>query len=135
VRWARFHVAIAALVCVVVPAESWLFGSGSRAWTMYARSASFRIRITAFDEHGIPRWISPSEIAAHSEGDLASVLGGAESFRVGPEGFSLRERRRSLARFACETSGASRVSLTISIRAHDGDPAEDTVEEQACRAP
>lgn len=99
--WALFHAGVAVLVCIVSPAASWLDGSGSRAWTMYSRSATYRLRITSFDADGRRRSIAPSELASRAERNLASVLAGSESFRRGPQGFVLRGLLARLAELAC----------------------------------
>jgi hypothetical protein len=132
-RWELLHRVLAVLVCVVVPAESWLDGSGARAWTMYARSASYRLRIVTYDANGQAKWMSPSELAAHSAGDLASALAGAETFRVGPEGFALRTRLATLAEFVCSSSGAERVTISLSIRERAGAPSEETTASRSCQ--
>lgn len=133
--WAFLHRVLAVLVCVVIPAQSWLDGGGARAWTMYARSASYRVRIVTVDEDGQTRWMSPSELAAHSTGDLASALGGAETFRVGPQGFALRARVATLAEFVCASSHADHVTLSLSIRERAGAPIQETTTSRACRRP
>ena len=131
-RWALLHRVLAGLVCVVIPAQSWLDGRGSRAWTMYAGSASYRVRIIAYDEAGRARWMSPTELAARSSGDLASVLSGAEGFRIGAQGFALRSRLPDLARFACAVSHADHVTLSLSLREHADDPVVETTSDHSC---
>lgn len=134
-RWGLLHRVLAVLVCVVIPAQSWLDGSGSRAWTMYARSASYRLRIVTYDEDGQARWMSPSALAAHSAGDLASALAGAEAFRIGPQGFALRARLATLAEFACASSRADHLTLSLSIRERADAPIEETQTSRSCRRP
>jgi hypothetical protein len=132
-RWVLLHRTLAVLVCVAIPAQSWIDGTGSRAWTMYARSSSYRLRIVTYDESGRARFMAPSELAARSSGDLASALGGAEGFRNGPQGFALRSRLLALAGFVCRLSHPDHVALSISIRGHAGDPAVVTTENRSCR--
>lgn len=114
--WPTLHFSMAALVCVVIPGVSWLDGSGSLAWTMYAGSASYRLRMAGYDEHARLRWISPTAMAARSAPDLQTVLSGAEGFRHGPQGITLRSRLPKLAALACEFSRARRVELTLDER-------------------
>jgi hypothetical protein len=115
--WALFHAGVAVLVCIVSPAASWMDGSGSRAWTMYSRSSTYRLRITAFDADGRSRSVAPSELASRSERNLASVLAGSESFRRGPQGFVLRGLLAPLAELACTgPERAERVMLSLDER-------------------
>ena len=133
-RWALIHGLLAFLVCAIIPAQSWLHGTGARAWTMYARSATYRLRVAAYDERGELRWVAPSELSQHSEGDLASALGGAESFRLGPQGFALRDRLPRLAELACTVSRATRVTLSLDLREAIGQPTRRTEASRTCAA-
>ncbi|HVU02893.1 MAG TPA: hypothetical protein VHE30_14135 [Polyangiaceae bacterium] len=134
-RWARLHRLLLLLVCVGIPAESWLGDDGARAWTMYARSDAFRLRIRADDGDGRAWWIAPTELAARASGDLRTVLSGTEQFQLGPQGRTLRNHLGALAGFACAAApGARRVSLTLSLRAREDGPVEDVTEALQCGA-
>lgn len=132
--WILVHGMLAALVCVVIPAESWLEGSGTRAWTMYSTAGSYRLRVLARDEQG-DRWIASTALAAHASGELMNVLSGAETFRAGPQRIDLRSRLAALAELACASSHAKHVTLLLeaSERAHG--PVVQTTTERACSTP
>lgn len=59
----RPHLALAVLFCLLVPALSWLDGTGFLAWTMYSGTGTYRLRITAFPPSGAPRLVAPTELA------------------------------------------------------------------------
>jgi hypothetical protein len=130
--WTILHAAAAVLVCLVIPSLSWLDGSGWLAWTMYARSASYRVRAAAEDERGIRRWIAPTAIAARSERDLRIALAGSESWRHGPQGPRLRSRLLLLTRFACALSKARRVDVTLEERKNLDAPVRMTSVHREC---
>ena len=122
------------LACVAVPAWSWLDGSGSLAWTMYAHSSSFRLRVRAVDEHDRARSIAPSALAAVAEQDLRTALGGAEGFRHARQGSQLQRYLPRIAQLACSVSRAARfVVLTLEVKRDLDAPIVTTVERQHCR--
>lgn len=118
---------------MLVPAWSWLDGSGSLAWTMYAHSSSFRLRILAIDEHGRRRSIAPSSLAARAEQDVATALAGAEAFRHARQGQQLRRYLPHLAELACSVSRAARVELTLEDRPNLDAPTVKSAERRRCR--
>lgn len=133
--WRGLQVTLGLLSCVLVPAWSWLDGSGSLAWTMYAHSSSFRLRILAIDEHERRRSIAPSSLAARAEQDVATALGGAEAFRHARQGRQLRYYLPRIAELACRVSGAERVELTLEDRLSLDAPIVISVEKRRCRGP
>jgi hypothetical protein len=116
----------------LIPGLSWLDGSGWLAWTMYASSASYRVRIAGFDERGKSRWVSPTAVAARSATDLQATLAGSEGFRHGPQGITLRGRLPLVADFACQLSGARRVAVTLEERRTLDAPITTTRIERKC---
>ena len=130
--WRGAQLTLGLLSCVLVPAWSWLDGTGSLAWTMYAHSSSFRLRIVAIDEHERRRSIAPSSLAARAEQDLATTLGGAEAFRHARQGRQLRDYLPRIAELACRVSGAERVELTLEDRPNLDAPVETSVEKRRC---
>ena len=127
------QLSLGVLVCVAVPAWSWLDGSGSLAWTMYAHSSSFRLRIQAVDERERARSIAPSALAAVAEQDLRTALGGAEGFRHARQGGILERYFPRVAQLACGVSKAARVVLTLEVKQNLDAPVVTTVERQQCR--
>ena len=121
------------LACVAVPAWSWLDGSGSLAWTMYAHSSSFRLRVQALNERDKARSIAPSSLAAVAEQDLRTALGGAEGFRHARQGRQLQRYLPRVALLACNVSHAARVVLTLEVKDDLDAPVVTTVERQQCR--
>lgn len=130
--WRGAQLALGLLACALVPAWSWLDGSGSLAWTMYAHSSSFRLRIMAIDEHGTRRSIAPSSLAAQAEQDVATALGGAEAFRHARQGRQLRHYLPRLAELACSVSRAARVELRLEDRPNLDAPFVITEEKRRC---
>jgi len=120
------------LACVAVPAWSWLDGSGSLAWTMYAHSSSFRLRVQALDEHDRTRSIAPSALGAVAEQDLRNALGGAEGFRHARQGRQLRRYLPRVALLACNVSRAAKVVLTLEVKDDLDAPVVTTIERRQC---
>jgi hypothetical protein len=130
--WRVWQCGLGLIACVLLPAWSWLDGSGSLAWSMYAHSSSFRLRIVSFDRTGKQRSVAPSALAAHAEQDLTTALGGAEAFRHARQGRLLQRHLPELAQLACEVSGAERVVLTLEDKRDLDAPALVSVERRRC---
>lgn len=126
------QLALGVLACFVVPAWSWLDGSGSLAWTMYAHSSSFRLRIQAVDGSGKARFIAPSALAAVAEQDLRTALGGAEGFRHARQGRPLQRYLSRVSELACRVSHATQVALTLEVKDTLDTPVVTTVRRQQC---
>jgi hypothetical protein len=92
---------MAIFVSFVLPASSWLDGSGHFAWTMFSRSAMYKVRVTAVDVDGRRRLVAPTGLAQYAGPSLGTYLAGAEHLRHGPVGPALRERLDQLGLFAC----------------------------------
>jgi hypothetical protein len=133
--WRVWQCGLAAIACVLVPAWSWRDGSASLAWSMYAHSSSFRLRIRSFDHAGKQRSLAPSALAARAEQDLKTVLAGAEGFRHARQGRLLQRHLPELARLACEVSGAERVVLTLEDKRDLDSPAVVSIEPHGCGSP
>ena len=75
--WQRLHLAVGVIAIVLIPALSWLDGSGQLAWTMFSRTGQYRLVLTA---DGKP--VNPSELAAAAApGPTSRALSGADHFR------------------------------------------------------
>jgi len=128
------HLIAGALAIVVLPALSWLDGSGQLAWTMFARTSQYRLEINALSREGTRRPIGPTELAASIGKVPAAVyLSGAESWRThNIARVTLRRHLREVAALACRTSGAARVELTLWQRRNLDAKAFSTIEHFTC---
>ena len=75
--WQRLHLVIGVIAIVLIPALSWLDGSGQLAWTMFSRTGQYRLTLTADGKA-----VNPSELAAAAApGPTSIALSGADHFR------------------------------------------------------
>jgi hypothetical protein len=115
----RLHATIALILGLVVPAYSWLDGSGWLAWTMFAKSATYRLKLRVTDTAGNVHAVNPTELARFASGDTASYLAGADHFRHAPVGPALRRNQVGLALLACRTVPSARTAwLSLETRAN-----------------
>src|SRR5262245_30886527 len=112
----RGHTLLAVTVCVLIPAWSWLEGSGWLAWTMYSKSATYRVQIAVYDANGKSTWMSPTELGAHASRDLLIYLSGSERWRQAPVGATLRRHLSELTALACRVKQPKRVEITLEER-------------------
>ena len=108
--------ALALLVCVVLPAYSWHDGSGWLAWTMFSKSETYRISIRVVDANGAERLINPTELARYADGDAATFLSGADHFRQGPVGRTFASNLASLAALTCRAARGKETFVTLEVR-------------------
>lgn len=127
----RLHAAVAILVCLVIPAIS-RSGAGLFAWTMYSRSAGFRLSVRGRDASGAVRAISPTELSARGRGPAVTFLAGAERFRHHPGAAILRAHLADVAALACRVAGAGEVELILKTRANLDAPVETTTLRRDC---
>jgi hypothetical protein len=128
------RLALAALFAVVIPAASWVQGSGALAYRMYARSASYRLRVTAWDAEGRPDLVAPTALAARARGAARLYLAGADRWRTFPRGPLLGEHLADLAQLACATARApTRVVVELDLRSRLDGPVETRARSEACR--
>jgi len=125
------HVAVAIILCLLVPGSGWLLGDPELAWSMYAKSAAFRLRIECTTE-GHRLRLPASALAAAASGGLRVALSGAENFKFASAGPSLRRQLAKLTLLACEVSRAERVRLTLEERATLDAPLRSTRKEAMC---
>ena len=113
----RRQLALAALFAVGIPGASWLQGSGALAYRMYARSGSYRVRVTAWDDRGRPAAIAPTALALKVRGAARQHLAGSDHWLYFPRGPFLVEVLDELARLACATARApARAGVDIDLR-------------------
>jgi hypothetical protein len=111
---------VGALVCVILPAGSWIEGSRIFAWSMYSRAGEFRIDLVTYDANGRAHARNPTALAAHATPAAAALLAGSEHWRPGPSVAVLRTHLADLAGYACRELGASAVEMTLRERAASG---------------
>jgi hypothetical protein len=113
----KLHAAVAVLVALLLPAYSWLGGSGSLAWTMFSRSQTFRLSVRVADRTGRTRVVNPTELARLTDLETATYLMGSEHFRQSPVGSAFIKDLPGLAGLACRTEPApARATVTLEIR-------------------
>ena len=104
----RIHAAVALLLGLILPAYSWINGSGWLAWTMFAKSETYRVTVRVLDVGGVTHGINPTDLARFMSGDAATFLSGADQFRHAPVGAALRRNLAGLAAVGCRTVPDSR---------------------------
>lgn len=113
---------VAIAVCVLVPAASWLDGTGFLAWTMYSGSASYRLEMVAVSADGARRPLAPTELARHVGRDEAPYLSAADTWRM-MSSRGLRLRLEEVGALACKLRPAHHVEITLfTRRSLDADP-------------
>jgi hypothetical protein len=122
---------IAALACVVVPAASWLDGSGSLAWTMFSGSRSYRLEIAAVAADGSRRALAPSALARFAGTEERPAFVAADTWRMMPHR-GLRLRLAEVAALACRLGPAEEVEATLFTRRSLDAPVETRVERARC---
>lgn len=112
------QVVAAGLLCVALPAASWLDGSGgSMAWTMFSKSETYRLELSVVDRFGSARVVNPTALAPMASVDLATFLSGSETWRHGPVVRGLERSIGGLARLACHLPGEPKqVRLRLETR-------------------
>ena len=131
---ARWHLALALLFAAVVPAASWAFGSGGLAYRMYARSGSYRIRVTIWNRDGRAEPVSPTALAARARGAARHYLAGADRWLSFPHSDVLAEELDDLAAFACQAvPTAVRARIELDRRHVVAGPIETRGFEANCR--
>jgi hypothetical protein len=98
---------------------------------MYAKSGAFRLRVEC-TTGGHRRSIPASALAAAATGGLRTALSGAENFKFGSAGPTLRHHLVKLTQLACEVSCTQNVRLTLDERGALDAPLRTTREEAAC---
>jgi hypothetical protein len=112
----RLRFVVGAVVCFLLPAGSWVEGSGKLAWTMYSRLGEFRIDLVAFDADGRAHLRNPTVLAGGATLGAASLLAGSDHWRPGPSVAALRGHLDDLAAYACHELGAVSVEITLHER-------------------
>jgi len=113
-RWPG-RACVAAMVCVALPAASWVgAGRGRLAYTMYSSTVAYRLELSWTDREGRRSPLAPTDVAGEVSFDSAApFLAGAERFRVVPQIDALRAHLGDVARAACRTRPASSVEVVL----------------------
>ena len=129
----RLHLVIGVLVCAVIPGVTVLEGSSWLAWTMYSKSATYRVSVLAFDRAGKSRRIAPTELSQHAPAELGTFLAGSERWRHAPVGPTLRHHMREVAALACKAApGAAKVEILLELRSTLDAPVESVRAAEPC---
>jgi hypothetical protein len=116
VRVRLLRIVVGAVVCVVLPAVSWLQGSRQFAWAMYSRAGEYRIEVVAWDAQGRARLRNPTALAEHAAPVESALLAGSDHWREGPSMAPFRTHLGELAAYACTEFGAAAVEVTLHER-------------------
>lgn len=130
---ARFHAALAVLIAVVLPGVSWLDGNGTLAWTMFSKSATYRLQASATRKDGQPVILRAYQVARHNDPWAAFYLEGSDDWRHAPVGLTLRQGLRVIASRTCAFGDLSSVELILQEREHLDDPIRATTARVDCR--
>jgi hypothetical protein len=101
------------------------------AWTMYSRTAEFRVELVAFDAAGRAHLRNPTLLADGASGDVPSLLAGSDHWRQATSIASLRDHLGDLAAHACTELKAASVVITLHER-HGGHSEQATTCERQC---
>jgi hypothetical protein len=119
------HTAAGVLLAVVLPATSWLDGSGRFAWTMFSKSETYRLEIDVVDTGGAKRPLSPSALAMRAGPTARAYLGGTEAFRHAPVASTIRRHLSEIGALACAERGAASIEIALFVRRTlDAEPSE-----------
>jgi len=128
----RMHAIVGAIMLVLLPLGSLLWGSGIFAWTMYSGTGEYRIEIRVRDERGW-RSVAPTGLAEAASESAAGVLSGADHFRRGPLLDVLRSHLGELATFACRQRGGIEADVELHERKDATGPERVTRAHRECR--
>jgi hypothetical protein len=129
----KLHGALGALVCIVMPAASWLDGSGRLSYTMFADMHWYRIEAFAYDAEGHPRELSPTQIAERTSGTSALFFAGADRFHFAPVSRMARTHLPAVAKLACTLVSEPRVTVSLLERETEGGPITRTTAIATCK--
>lgn len=128
--WQRLQFAVGVIAIVLIPALSWLDGSGQLAWTMFSRTGQYRLELTA---DGKP--VNPSELAAAAApGPTSIALSGADHFRHHDVWrATLHRHLDDVARLVCRVRPGAVVVARLDERRHTTDAIESTEVTVRCK--
>ncbi len=100
----RARLVAAFVLCLGIPAWAWARGDG--AFTMYARSEEYRLRIVATSAGGKATLVPPTELARHVGPTASHYFAGADHATRAPNVDALRARLPAVTKLACEGARA-----------------------------
>jgi hypothetical protein len=98
---AKLHVALALFVALVLPGGSLLLGDGVFAWTMFSKSATYRLSVDGVTAEGETRSFDPRALAPWVGPALAYFLPAPGTWRHDPVGLTFRTGLANVAMLAC----------------------------------
>ena len=115
----QVHLAIGVVVIAILPALSWLDGSGQLAWTMFSRTGQYRLVISADGTQ-----INPTELAATAvPGPTADALAGADRFiHQDVMRATMRRHLDEVARLACVRHRGAQIVARLEERVRSSEP-------------
>jgi len=116
----------------IVPMISRLWGSGTLAWTMYARTGEFRLEIVGKERDGRYVYVAPTALASKVAPSIESMFAGSDHFRPYPSIALLRRHLDEVARLACDEGPFVSVRVTLEQRDDESSPVRATSAESAC---
>ncbi|MGZ3419416.1 MAG: hypothetical protein ACXWUG_04095 [Polyangiales bacterium] len=129
----KVHGILGAIVCIVMPASSWLDGSGRLSYTMFADMHWYRIEAFAFDAEGRSHEISPTQIANATSGTTAAFFAGADRFHFAPVSRTARTHLPAVAKLACTLVSEPRVTVSLLERETVDGPITRTTAIATCK--
>jgi hypothetical protein len=130
-RAPRTHAIVGALVCVVLPAATWLDRSIGPAWSMFTSSASYRLRIVAVDASGARRTLAPTALYPKLTPAAGAPIAGSDHWRHG-ELPRLAGSLPAFARLACDLGRPTSLTVTLEERVRPDDAVHTTVATVTC---
>ena len=115
---ARVQALVAIVVCVVLPAGSYLHGSAIFAWNMFSKSETYRMSIIETSADGTRRELDPRAIKHFVNPSMGYFLPPPSAWRHDPVGYTFRTGLPAVAALACRIGrGARRIEVTLDERA------------------
>ena len=123
------HALIGVIVVGLVPAASWLDGSGQLAWTMFSRTGQYRLVLAADGAA-----LNPTELAARAAAGSTSIaLAGADHWKHHDVmRATLRRHLGEVVRLACRVRPAREISGRLEERLRSDAPVRTTTVTVQC---
>lgn len=117
------------IVVGLVPAASWLDGSGQLAWTMFSRTGQYRLVLAA---DGVV--LNPTELAARAApGPTSTALAGADHWKHHDVlRATLRRHLADVVRLACRVRPARAIKGRLEERIRSDAPVRTTTVTVRC---
>jgi hypothetical protein len=130
---AKLHAALALIVALILPGGSLLIGNGVFAWTMFSKSATYRMTIAAWSADGREQALDPRSLARYVSPSIGFFLPAPGMWRHDPVGLTFRTGLGTLAALACQLGPVRATEVTLDERADlDAEP-KRSVARASCR--